>query len=267
VLSALRALSRFLIFPNSSIRFARDATPRRVPAVSNKLTKRKEITVSRIQVNWKEIQLPPGSQPFYSYDGEVTKEFIAAAEYLTDRGFDVTNNNFWYSPSPVPALMNKRFIIPFFYKGVPVGYAARWIGNPPEGATKYARRNPPHNFVYGLDNQENKQIVIVTEGEIDAIITDGVAIGSNNCNADQAHIINALHKRIILLPDADKAGMKLVEQAIKYGWEVSFPDWTDCKDAGDAQVKYGRMATVRSIIDYAESNPVKIRILAKKYCR
>ena len=44
VLSAFNALSRFIIFPESSIKFALDATPNKVPAVSKRLTNRKDIT-------------------------------------------------------------------------------------------------------------------------------------------------------------------------------------------------------------------------------
>lgn len=231
------------------------------------LAKREQIQERRVQIDWKEIELPEGAQPIADYDGEVTEDYIKAVEYIHSRGYDIDSPDFWYSPSKIPGRMNKRIIVPFLYKNKPVGYAARWIGTPPEGMTKYYRQNPPHNFVYGLDKQKNKKITIVTEGELDAIITDGVAIGSNNCNQDQADIINSLHTRVILLPDADKSSMRLVNQAIKYGWEVSFPDWTDCKDAGDALMKYGRLATVRSILESAETGHTKIRILAKGYCK
>jgi len=69
------------------------------------------------------------------------------------------------------------------------------------------------------------------------------------------------------VPDADSAGMDLVKTAIRRGWSVSFPPWESCKDAADAAVKYGRLFTVRSIIDSAETNTTKIQLLAKSYCR
>ena len=68
------------------------------------------------------------------------------------------------------------------------------------------------------------------------------------------------------MPDADSSGMRLVNAAIKFGWEVSFPEWDDCKDAGDAQMKYGRLFTVKTIIDSAIKNSTKIKIVAKGYC-
>lgn len=231
------------------------------------LAKRTEEKTNHVYINWKEIELPAGSQSIAIYSGEATNDFISAVQYIHDRGFDPASGDFYYSPSNVPGRMKKRFIVPFFYKQQVVGFAARWIGNPPEGMTKYYRQNPPHNFVYGLDKQKDKRIIIVTEGELDAIVTDGVAIGSNNCNPDQADVINSLKARVILLPDADKSSMRLVNQALDYGWEVSFPDWQGCKDAGDAVQKYGRLATVRSILESAEQGSTKIRILAKSYCK
>ena len=164
--------------------------------------------------------------------------------------------------------MYKRFIIPFFYKGIPVGYTARWIGNPPEGMPKYYNHNLKKNFVYGLDSQtKDKNVVIVTEGQLDAIFTDGVAIGSNNINDDQANIIDSLNKRVIVLPDADASGMKMVNKAMDRGWGVAFPEWDNCKDAADAAMKYGRLYTVRSILDSVVTNTTKIKVLAKGYCR
>lgn len=229
---------------------------------------RKAKRTAPVIIDWKEVQLPEGTQSICNYDGEPTPEFIRAVEYLYERGFDPMDPRFMYSPASAPGRMKNRFIVPFTYKDKVVGYTARWIGNPPEGMPKYFNQQPKNNFVYGLDRQTlDKNIVIVTEGQLDAIVTDGVAIGSNNINDDQANIIDSLKKRVILLADADKAGMRAVNTAIDRGWRVAFPEWDDCKDASDALLKYGRLFTVRSILDSAVSNPTKIKVLAKSYCR
>ena len=58
-----------------------------------------------------------------------------------------------------------------------------------------------------------------------------------------------------MLPDRDQAGIKLAEQALEFGWSVSFPEWgEDIKDVNDAVKKYGRIYTLWSIIDSKESN-------------
>ena len=219
-------------------------------------------------IDWPEVALPANSKPFKDWDDTAPDELFRALEYLMDRKLlGELAGNFLYSDAQKPGMMNKRFIIPFLYKNKVVGYSARWIGDNSDGVTKYFRKNPPNNFVYGLDKQKNKQVTIVTEGEVDAIITDGLAVGGNNCNDEQANIIDSLNTRVIVLPDADKAGMGLVNKAVERGWEVSFPDWDNCKDAGDAVVKYGRLFTVKSILNSAETNTTKIKLLAKGYCK
>jgi len=229
---------------------------------------KKEARSAPVVIDWEEMELPEGAQPINDYKGEVHLDFIKAVEYIHSRGFNIDDDRFMYSPASAPGRMKSRFIIPFHYKGKVVGYTARWIGKPPEGMPKYYNQQPKNNFIYVLDRQtKDKNIVIVTEGPLDAIVTDGIAIGSNNINDDQANIIDNLQKRVILLADKDFAGIKAVNTAIERGWSVSFPEWTDCKDAGDALERYGRLFTVRSILDGAISNPTKIKLLAQKYCK
>jgi len=75
-----------------------------------------------------------------------------------------------------------------------------------------------------------------------------------------------LQKQIIVVPDRDKAGSKLVEQAIEQGWSVSLPEWADdINDIGDAVQRYGRLYTLHSIAVSAEDSPLKIRLRAKKW--
>lgn len=220
----------------------------------------------RLIINWPEIELPADSKHFMDYS-DPDSDWISAATYLTNRGFNIEDNRFMYSPTKLPARMNKRFIIPFTYKGKVVGYTARWAGTPPDNIPKYYNKQPA-NYVYGLDRQnEDKQIVILTEGPLDAIVVDGISAGTNTISEGQADVIISLNKPIIVLPDRDRAGNEMVKAALRYGWSVSFPEWDDCKDAGDAQLKYGRLYTVRSILDSAVDNPTKIQVLARSYCK
>jgi len=233
--------------------------------VATLLIKREE--KKRTQINWPTMALPKDAKPINKYEN-ADANLTNAIQYLFDRGLDPLSDNFWYSPSSNPGRMKNRFIIPFWYKQNIVGYTARWIGNPPDKMTKYFNQQPKRNFVYGLDRQTyDKEIVIVTEGPLDAIVTDGVAIGSNNINEEQADIIDELQKRVIFLPDADEASMKGIDMAIKRGWHVSFPDWENCKDVGDALTKYGRLFTIKSILESTVSNSTKIQVLARKYCK
>ena len=102
------------------------------------------------------------------------------------------------------------------------------------------------------------------EGVFDAILIDGIAVQGNAVSAEQAHLIDKLGCRVIVCPDRDEAGKDLINQAIELGWEVSFPDWhPSCKDAADAVARYGRVATLQSIIDSATNNKIKIEVKAK----
>ena len=51
---------------------------------------------------------------------------------------------------------------------------------------------------------------------------------------------------------------------MELGWEVGFPPWSnDVKDADEAVLKYGRLATVASIIKHATDNKLKAQVKAK----
>jgi len=106
----------------------------------------------------------------------------------------------------------------------------------------------------------------VCEGPVDAIHVDGCALAGSEISDQQALLINRLAKDIYVVPDRDKAGSKLIEAAIERGWGVSLPDWdADINDIGDAVAKYGRLYTLYSIANAAETSPLKIRLRAKKW--
>jgi len=124
------------------------------------------------------------------------------------------------------------------------------------------------DFVFNLDAQKEHDIIIVTEGQLDAIQVGGVALAGNSPSDAQCTIIEELDKDIILLPDFDSAGIDTINTAIKRGWSVAFPEWEpDIKDANDAVMRYGRLFTVSSILNSVETSSTKIKILAKSRCR
>ena len=159
----------------------------------------------------------------------------------------------------------KRVIVPFMYNNEVVGFTGRHIAPPDKETPKYYHSLPP-GYVFNIDRfaDSDRELVIVTEGVFDAILLDGVAVMGNAVTAEQAHLIDKLGKRVILCPDRDSAGKELIEQAIALGWEVSFPNWApDIKDAADAVKRYGRLATLHSIIGNATNNKIKIQVKMK----
>jgi hypothetical protein len=183
---------------------------------------------------------------------------IPVVEYIYSRGLTLEYFDFHWSDRPGFA---DRMIIPLTVDHKTVGYIARKIG---DGKPKYLTEHPPH-IVFNLDNQDyERKFVLVFEGSIDAILLGGVAVLTNEVSNEQALQINQLGKTVIVVPDRDQPGERLIERAIELGWSVAFPDWDDdVKDAGDAVSRYGRLATLISIIKNVESNDLKIRLRTK----
>lgn len=183
---------------------------------------------------------------------------IPVVEYLDSRGLSIYEHDFYWSDA---GGFKDRMIIPMTVNHKQVGYIARKIT---DGKPKYITEHPAH-IVFNLDNQawENK-FVLLFEGSIDALLLGGIATLTNEVSPEQALQINALGKQVIVVPDQDAPGRKLINHAIKNEWSVAFPNWPeDVKDAGDAVSKYGRLTTLISILMNVESNPLKIQLRMK----
>lgn len=205
---------------------------------------------------FKTLDLPPDSELVSDLpDGHELKE------YAKSRGILDISPLLHFPSDP---LYKRRVIIPYMYNGEVVGWTGRHVSPPNKSVPKYLSNVQP-GYVYNIDKfLEEREIVIVVEGVLDALLLDSVAVLSNSVTDIQAQTINKLGKRVIILPDRDAAGLNLILTAVKHGWEVSFPPWSDdCKDAAEACNKYGRLLTVASIIEHATNNPVKIQVQAK----
>jgi hypothetical protein len=220
-----------------------------------------EVAERKIELpTFETVPLPPDAVKIVDIT-EFSKFSIAVVEYMAQRGLNLDDTDYYWSPS---LAYRDRLIIPFYYEKRIVGWTARTITA--DKKPKYLTETQP-GFVYGLDEQSyNKVFAIVCEGQVDAIHVEGCALGGSEINDAQALLINKLNKDILVVPDRDKAGSKLVEQAIERGWGVSMPEWSqDVNDIGDAVDKYGRLYTLYSIASAAETSPLKIRLRAKKW--
>jgi len=193
-------------------------------------------------------------------EGAQDSELLDVIKYLVDERKVGWN---WYPWHWSPAQgYRDRVILPFYHEGKIVGWTGRKIT---AGKPKYLTDAQP-GYVFNIDQQTNdRQYIIVVEGQFDAIAVDGVAIMHNEPNETQAARINTLGKEIIVVPDRDKAGSKMIRKAIEYGWSVSLPPWEDdIKDVADAVKRYGRLYTLYTILHYKESNSIKLQLLQKK---
>ena len=189
------------------------------------------------------------------------KHSLAVVEYMASRKLQVEDTDYYWSPS---LGYRDRLIIPFYYENRIVGWTARTVtsGKKP----KYLSEQQP-GYVFNLDEQRPQKVfAIVCEGPIDALYIDGVALLGSEVKDQQALLINRLNKDVIVVPDRDSAGSKLVEQAIDLGWGVSMPPWEDdITDIGEAVQRYGRIFTLHSIASCAETSSLKIKLGAKKW--
>ena len=183
--------------------------------------------------------------------------------YLKERGIDPTWYDFMYSPD-FYFNFDQRVIVPFYWKGKIVGYTGRLFENAPK--IKYVTEVQP-GYVFNMDVQTwDRKFVIVTEGPFDAITVSGVSILGSEINDTQRELIESLNRPIIVVPDRDQPGEKLINQAIEFGWGVAFPEWHDkITDTADAVCKYGRLYTIQSIIKSVETNKLKIDLKRKMY--
>ena len=189
------------------------------------------------------------------------KYSMAVLEYMAARNLNTDDTNYYWSPS---LGYRDRLIIPFYYEDRVVGWTGRSVL--PDKKPKYLTEVQP-GFVYGLDEQRySKMFAIVCEGQLDAIHVEGCALGGSEISDQQAMLLGKLQKDIIVVPDRDKAGSKLVERAIELGYSVSMPEWKQgINDIGDAVHEYGRLYALHSIAAVAEESPLKIRLRAKKW--
>jgi 5S rRNA maturation endonuclease (ribonuclease M5) len=213
-------------------------------------------------------ELPVGAKPIMEWHdwkalepSGLDPEFIRAVEYIVnDRGLDLEDYDFMWT---CEGSYKTRLIVPFYYQGDIVGYTARKLG---DGSPKYITDSQP-GYVFNLDGQGwDRKFVIVCEGPFDAISIGGVAVLRNEVNDQQSMLINSLQREVIVVPDKDQSGQQLADDAVKYGWSVSFPIWpdSDIKDVADAVKRYGKIYTMQKIV-HSKVTGLKIQLLAKTY--
>jgi hypothetical protein len=166
------------------------------------------------------------------------------------------------TPSDAKWTARPGVVIPFTYQQQVVGYATRYLD---DRTPKYINHTPP-GYVFGTDLQQDVwQSVIVVEGVFDALSINGVAVLHADINDAQARLIRSLGREVIVVPDQDAAGMRLVDRAVELGWSVSMPEWpAGVKDVNDAVICMGRLATLLTIMQARETSRIKIELRKKQ---
>jgi hypothetical protein len=214
-----------------------------------------------LEIKFSPRPLPDDSVSLSQVQASAPANWVQALTYLDDRKINLSNYEFYLTDTAAYNL-NRRIIIPFYWKGELIGYTARSLDDSTK--TKYHSSYEP-NYVFNTDKQPvDGKFAIVCEGPFDAMSVDGVAVLSNDISDTQADILESLGRELVVVPDWDKAGEKLIERAIEFGWTVSFPVWREtCKDVNEAVIQYGKLFVIKSILDARETNPVKIKLRMK----
>ena len=183
--------------------------------------------------------------------------------YLTSRGIGPEWYDFMYSTDKMWDVY-QRLLIPFYWRGDIVGFTGRMFEES-QGVKYYTDVWP--GYVFNMDVQDwTRKFVIVTEGPFDAISVSGVSILGSEINDTQRELIDGLGRQVIVVPDRDAPGEKLIGQAKEFGWSVAFPEWgDDVNDVADAVAKYGRLFVIQSILKTTESSKLKIDLKRKMY--
>ena len=179
-----------------------------------------------------------------------------AIQYLTNRRIDL-DYPFLFKAQPRPGI-----VVPFTHDNQVVGNCVRFLD---DRVPKYLN-DMQSGYVFGTDLQQDSwQSVLIMEGVFDALSISGMAVLHAEINDAQVRLIRSLGREVIVVPDQDAAGMKLVDRAVELGWAVSMPEWgEDVKDVNDAVIKYGRLGALLIIMQAKETSRIKIELRKKQ---
>ena len=215
-------------------------------SIEGLLGERQEVIQRLHAIEFEDCDLPADTQELNE----------AAEEYLRNRRIP-TDYPFLYKTMPRPGI-----VIPFTHNNQVVGHTTRFLD---DRSPRYIQ-DIQHGYVFGTDLQRNAwQVAIIVEGVFDALSINGLAVLHAEVNDAQVRLIRSLGREVVVVPDQDKAGMKLVDRAVELGWAVSMPEWPEgVKDVNDAVIRLGRLATLITIMQAKETSKIKIELRKKQ---
>ena len=215
-------------------------------SIEGLLGERQAIMQQLQNISFEDRDLPSDTQPLNN----------TVKEYLQNRRIPL-DYPFLYKTMPRPGV-----VIPFTYDNQVVGHTTRFLDN----RTPRYIQDIQSGYVFGTDLlHDNWTYVIVLEGVFDALSINGLAVLHAEINDAQVRLIRSLGRDVVVVPDQDEAGMKLVDRAVELGWAVSMPEWpADVKDVNDAVIRWGRLATLVTIMQAKETSKIKIELRKKQ---
>jgi hypothetical protein len=215
-------------------------------SIEGLLGERQEVINKLQNIEFEDKDLPAETQELNEF----------AKEYLQKRCVPL-DYPFLYKTMP-----RRGVVIPFTHNNQVVGHTTRFLD---DRTPRYIQDIQP-GYVFGTDLQRDDwQVAIVVEGVFDALAISGLAVLHAEINDAQVRLIRSLGKDIIVVPDQDAAGMKLVDRAVELSWAVSMPEWPEgVKDVNDAVIRLGRLGTLLTIMQAKETSKIKIELRKKQ---
>jgi hypothetical protein len=215
-------------------------------SIEGLLGDRQEV-IQRLQsIEFEDKDLPSETQELNEFAKEYLQKRCVPSDYP-----------FLYKTMP-----RRGVVIPFTHNNQVVGHTTRFLD---DRTPRYIQDIQP-GYVFGTDLQKaNWQTAIVVEGVFDALSINGLAVLHAEINDAQVRLIRSLGREVVVVPDQDEAGMKLVDRAVELGWAVSMPAWPDgVKDVNDAVIRLGRLAALITIMQAKETSKIKIELRKKQ---
>lgn len=222
--------------------------------IQKEIVKKREIR--KIPKNYKSIQES-------LCEGEKSKTFQKIVQYIYQRNPRLLEWSTLYW-----AEKNESFLIECKEYDETVGYSLRSIDD--NSKSKYLHYIP-YGYVYNFDNLlKDRKYEILVEGELDAQAIDGIAyLGSTLTDDRLKRLIPFVNdKELIICPDRDNAGKKIVDQVLEQDlpFSIAFPNWDrGIKDSEEAVKKYGRLYTIYTILNSKEKDKALIKMNATKW--
>jgi hypothetical protein len=215
-------------------------------SIEGLLGERQEIVNKLQNIEFEDRDLPADTQPLNE----------TAEQYLRSRCIP-QDYPFMYKTMPRPGV-----VIPFTHDNQVVGHTTRFL----DDRTPRYIQDIQSGYVFGTDLQKATwQTAIVVEGVFDALSISGLAVLHAEINEAQVRLIRSLGRDIVVVPDQDEAGIKLVDRAVELGWAVSMPEWpAGVKDVNDAVIQLGRLGTLITIMQSRETSKIKIELRKKQ---
>lgn len=224
-------------------------------------------------------ELPQGAKSFAQWvqEDNIPEQFLSVLNAVHERNPYLIDLDLYWSPAKEHRMYD-RFIIPYYMNGEIIGYTARHK----EVDSNYRYVNQVStSLLYNFDllNDDRIKVILVAEGPIDAALMGGLSANNYQLQQAQIELLKAAQdkgKKIVIVPDRDKDGIKAIEQALEHGFSISCPDYgtvrtTDgrgirhVKDLDEACAKYGRLFCVKLIHESIIDDPFLIEVQKGKW--